>query len=169
MKKEILLQMDTAWRLFQYHCDGLGEEEAAWCKTYSGLQVRRADGKWTADWPETESYSIGPPSIAWILWHMMFWWTAVLSASRDNKMTGRENVVWPGSARAAIQEIERCHEEWASFIDSMDEADLRSDERCRWPFKEQSLCSLALWLNVELMKNAAEIGAARFLYAVISE
>ncbi len=103
MKKEILFQMDTAWRLFQYHCNGLGEEEAAWCKTYSGLQVRRADGKWT------------------------------------------------------------------SFIDSMDEADLRSDERCRWPFKGQSLCSLALWLNVELMKNAAEIGAARFLYAVISE
>lgn len=29
MKKEILFQMDTAWRLFQYHCDGLGEEEAA--------------------------------------------------------------------------------------------------------------------------------------------
>ena len=78
-------------------------------------------------------------------------------------MTGRENVVWPGSAGAAIQEIERCHEEWTSFIDSMDEADLRSDERCRWPFKGQSLCSLALWLNVELMKNAAEIGAARFL------
>ena len=108
MKKEILFQMDTAWRLFQYHCDGLGEEEAAWSKTYSGLQVRRADGKWTADWPETESYSIGPPSIAWILWHMMFWWTAVLSASRDNKMTGRENVVWPGSAGAAIQEIDFC-------------------------------------------------------------
>lgn len=56
-----------------------------------------------------------------------------------------------------------------AFIESLDEKELQSGELCRWPFEGQSMCSLALWLNAEFMKNVAEIGAARFLYAVDEE
>lgn len=34
-------------------------------------------------------------------------------------------------------------------------------------FEGKSMDSLALWVNMEFMKNAAEIGAGRFLYAAV--
>lgn len=45
MKKEILLQLDIAWQLFEYHCHNLSEEEAMWCKTNQGLQIRKVNAK----------------------------------------------------------------------------------------------------------------------------
>ena len=77
MKKEILFQLDIAWQLFEYHCHNLGEEEAMWCKMPDGLQVRRRDEKWVVDWPDTEAYAIGPSSIAWTMWHIIYWWKAI--------------------------------------------------------------------------------------------
>jgi len=44
--------------------------------------------------------------------------------------------------------------------------DLRSRQRTRWPFQDRPFGDVVAWLNVELTKNAAEIGYARFLYAV---
>ena len=55
-----------------------------------------------------------------------------------------------------IQEIEMCHNEWISFIESLDERQLQSGELCKWPFEGQNMYSLALWLNAEFMKNVAE-------------
>ncbi|HAP9398249.1 TPA: DinB family protein, partial [Enterococcus faecium] len=34
----------------------------------------------------------------------------------------------------------------------------------KWPLEDRNLADTALWLNAEFMKNAAEIGYARFLY-----
>lgn len=47
----------------------------------------------------------------------------------------------------------------------LDENELHFGELCRWPFEGKSMYSLALWGNMEFMKNAAEVGAGRFLYA----
>ena len=33
-----------AWQLFEYHCHNLSEEEAMWCKTNQGLQIRKVNG-----------------------------------------------------------------------------------------------------------------------------
>jgi len=68
-----------------------------------------------------------PPSVAWLTWHITYWWSMVLDHSFEE------------------------------FL---------SSERTRWPFVERPFHELAAWLNVELMKNAAEIGYCRFLYAV---
>lgn len=43
-----------------------------------GLQIRRQDDGWSIDWPEIESYEIGPSSIAWIMWHIIYWWRTTL-------------------------------------------------------------------------------------------
>lgn len=45
----------------------------------------------------------------------------------------------------------------------------QSSEFCKWPFEGQTMYSLALWLNVEFMKNVAEIGAGRFLFATVDK
>jgi hypothetical protein len=44
-------------------------------------------------------------------------------------------------------------------------ADLVSTARTRWPFRERPFGDVIAWVNVELTKNAAEVGYARFLYA----
>ena len=39
-------------------------------------------------------------------------------------------------------------------------------QRTRWLFRDRPFGDVVAWVNVELTKNAAEIGYARFLYAV---
>jgi hypothetical protein len=56
--------------------------------------------------------------------------------------------------------------EWVKALDGLSDDDYRSTARTRWPIQDREFSDLAGWLNVELMKNAAEIGYARFLFAV---
>lgn len=46
----------------------------------------------------------------------------------------------------------------------IDEA-FASAELTRWPFTGRPFADVVAWLKLELMKNAAEVGSARFLYA----
>lgn len=45
----------------------LGETEALLTSTTTGLKVKKQEDGWLIDWPETEIYYIGPPSIALII------------------------------------------------------------------------------------------------------
>lgn len=135
----LLRQLDTAWKLARFHLDGLTTEECLWRPAMRGLHVtRREDGQWRADWPDREGYDIGPPSIAWVTWHMIFWWSMVL---------------------------DRLHEQWRAAIAGLSDPDLRSPAQARWPFRDRPFGYVVAWVNVELVKNASEIGYARFLYA----
>lgn len=77
--KDILFQLDICWQLFEYHINGLTDQEAYWCKSKKGLNVHWTNEHWKVDWPETEEYSIGPSSIAWTLWHIQYWWKNALT------------------------------------------------------------------------------------------
>jgi len=114
---EVLIrQFEMAWKLTTFHLAGLTTEECLWLPARKGLHVHHVpDGEWRADWPDHEGYDLGPPSIAWLTWHLGFWWSMVLD---------------------------------------------------HWPFQDRPFGDVVAWVNVELTKNAAEIGYARFLYAV---
>lgn len=169
MKDNILWQLDMVWQLFCYHMKDLGEQEAHWAQSEKGLRVRQQEGCWLADWPETESYDIGPASIAWTLWHILFWWESALAFNRDGRTLEKTDVVWPGSVALAERRIAALYGEWVAFLNIQADQELEAPERARWPFEGQSLAAVALWLNAEFMKNTAELGAARFLYATRSD
>lgn len=57
-------------------------------------------------------------------------------------------------------------ERWRAELQGLGEDDWRSSRRTRWPFRERPFGDVVAWVSVELTKNAAEIGYARFLYAV---
>lgn len=159
-------QLDTAWMLASYHLETLTTEECLWQPASRGLHVHRAaDGTWRADWPESESYDIGPPSIAWLTWHLGFWWSLVLDHSFADATLTREDVPWPGDANRAKDWIAGLHDRWREKIVALSAEDLRSSDRTRWPFADRPFGDVVAWANVELTKNAAEIGYARFLYA----
>lgn len=78
----LIRQFDTAWKLTNFHLDGLATEECLWRPAHEGLHVHHVhDGRWRADWPDQEGYDLGPPSIAWLTWHVGFWWSMVLDGT----------------------------------------------------------------------------------------
>jgi hypothetical protein len=163
----LIRQFDTAWKLMNFHLEGLGTEECLWRPAEEGLHVHQApDGSWHADWPDREGYDVGPPSIAWLTWHIGFWWAMVLDHSFGGGALSREEVRWPGSADNVRAELGRLQGQWRAALDQVTDDDLRSARRTRWPFSDRPFGDVVAWVNVELTKNAAEIGYVRFLYAV---
>ena len=163
----LLRQLDIAWALTTYHLEGLSTEECLRRPAAKGLHVQQGpDGVWRADWPDHEGYDLGPPSIAWLTWHIGFWWSMTIDHSFGDGTLTREDVAWPGSADAARTWIGDLHDRWRSELERLSNDDLRSTERTRWPVQDRPFADVIAWVNVELMKNAAEIGYARFLYGV---
>lgn len=163
----LIRQFETAWKLTSYHLDGLTTEACLWRPAAKGLHVYQGtDGQWRADWPDHERYDLGPPSIAWLTWHLGFWWSMVLNHSFGNGTLSREQVIWPGTADGVRQWLGRLQQEWQNALEQISDNELHSTQQTHWPFQERPFGDIIAWVNVELTKNAAEIGYARFLYAV---
>jgi hypothetical protein len=162
----LLRQFDIAWQLAWYHLELLEDDECLWRPARRGLHVHRdSDGAWHADWPEREGYDIGPPSIAWLTWHVLYWWSMVLNHSFGDASLTRDAVTWPGSMDAVRTTLQQFREQWTTPVQQLREEDFASSSRTRWPFHDRPFADVVAWLNVELTKNAAEIGYARFLHA----
>jgi len=160
-------QFDTAWALTEYHLQGLTTEECLWRPASQGLHVHPLEGGGhRIDWPDRESYDLGPASIAWLTWHLGFWWSMALDHSFGNATLTQGQVHWPGSGELTRAWIVDLSQRWRQHLDTLTDAELRSHERTRWPLTDRPFGDIVAWANVELMKNAAEIGYARFLYAV---
>lgn len=163
----LIRQFGIAWKLASIHLDGLTTDECLWRPATAGLHVHQDPaGKWLADWPDHEGYDIGPPSIAWLTWHLGFWWSMALDHSFGDGVLTREKVTWPGNAGDVRQWLGSLQERWRVLLEQVSDDDLRSTVRTRWPFQDRPFGDVVTWVNIELMKNAAEIGYARFLYAV---
>lgn len=59
----------------------------------------------------------------------------------------------------------RVHHRWVDGLADLSDRDFRSPERTAWPFHDRPFGDVVAWANVELTKNAAEIGYARYLHA----
>ncbi|WOB10217.1 DinB family protein [Piscinibacter gummiphilus] len=162
----LLRQLDIAWALMSHHLMDLSSKECHWRPAPCGPHVQLTPaGVWVADWPSHEGYSLGPPSIAWTTWHVMFWWSMTMDHSFGPSTLDRAEVAWPGNAEAACAEIRRLHTMWREKVEGLSENDLTSSERTKWPIENRPFADVVAWVNIELTKNAAEIGFARFLYA----
>jgi hypothetical protein len=166
----LLRQFDTAWQLTGYHLNGLTTEECLWRPARVGLHVRQDDGgRWRGEWPEHEGYTLGPPSIAWVTWHMGFWWSMALDHSFGDATLGVDDVTWPGSADGVREWLSGMAARWRAGIESLSPEELQSAERTRWPFTDRPFADVVAWATVELTKNAAELGYARFLYGASAD
>lgn len=159
-------QLDIAWALTTYHLDGLTTEECLWRPASVGLHVHADADGWRADWPDHEGYDLGPSSIAWTTWHIGFWWSMLLDHTHGDGTLTRDAVRWPGTADATRVWIAELHARWCTTLDACTDADLASSAMTRWPLQDRPFAEIVAWVNVELMKNAAEIGYARFLHGV---
>lgn len=164
--RETLLRQHTiAWALMEFHLRDLTTSECLWRPTPVGPHVALREGVWVADWPDREDYDIGAPSIAWLTWHVGYWWSMVLDHSFGSKTLQRDRVRWPGDAESVRAWFSGLQDRWEGEVRRLTDAELASTERAQWPASNRSLADIVAWANLELTKNAAEIGYARFLYA----
>lgn len=97
---------------------------------------------------------------------MDFWWTLVRQDGFTDPDAVRAGLTWPGDAERACARIAAHAAAWRTTLEGLDDAALASAERTRFPFRDRPFAEVAAWLNVELIKNGAEIGYARFLHGV---
>lgn len=165
-RDQLLRQFRIASALLHHHLDDLTTDECLWRPAPRGLHVRKTkDGRWIAEWPDHEEYSLGPPSAAWITWHIGFWWSMVLDHSFGEGSLSREDVFWPGDAPSVTLWIKQQEHRWLAAVAELDDEVLSSNRRTRWPFTEKPFGDVVAWVTVELTKNAAELGLIRFLYS----
>ena len=169
IRDTLLRQLDIAWRLMTFHLRDLSTAECLWQPARTGLQVRERDGGRRADWTEHENYALGPPTIAWLTWHAEYRWSMALDYSFGPGTLRREVVTWPGDADGVRARLGALHDCWDGELRRMSDDDVLSAGRTKWPFADRPFADVCAWANLELMKNAAEIGYARFLYAARSD
>lgn len=167
LRATLLQQFAISSALADYHLETLTTEECLWRPARRGLHVRRdADGRWLADWPEHERYELGAPSIAWTSWHIVFWWSMLFDHTFGAGTLTREQVTWPGDAEGVRAAIAQLQGRWRATLEGLGDAELLASSRTRWPITDRPFADVAAWVNIELAKNAAEIGYGRFLFAV---
>lgn len=157
-------QFDLTWRLAAFHLPALTNEMCLWAPAESAWTVRRgADGAWRPDWSDAEPNPAPPVTIGWLTWHIIWWWSGASAAVRGEAAPPRERVAWPGSAEGARRRLEGLGTEWGLLLDRLSERDLVRPLAHPWPQPRPLAIGLA-WVNLELMKNVAELGAVRHLY-----
>lgn len=157
-------QLDVAWSLAGRDLNGVTDEEALWCPSADSWTVRQGDdGRWEADWVEPEPWPAPPTSMAWIQWHIIWWWSTVIDRSFGHGQLTRQAVTWPGSAQA-MASIGELRQRWLNHLDALTDADLAGNELTRWPYTDgRPFAFVADWVNVELTKNVAELCLLRRL------
>jgi hypothetical protein len=82
VKTCLLNQFKDVWNLLSYHLQTLSTAECLWRPGKEGTHIfQDANGHWRGSLPEREDYDIGPSSIGWISWHIIFWWSMTLNHS----------------------------------------------------------------------------------------
>src|SRR5205823_941065 len=74
-----------------------------------------------------------PVTIAWILWHLIWWWSALIALMRDETPAPREHVGWPGSAAATVELLESMSQHWSGILANLTEQDLERPFAYPWP------------------------------------
>lgn len=162
----LLRQLDITWALFEHHAEGLSDAQCLWAPADHHWTVRPDEnGNWIADFAETEPDPVPAVTIGWITWHIGYWWSTVLECLDVDAQAMRAVKHWPGNARDAVGWLRDLHDRWRERLVGMTDPDLDStDPTAQLPWGAgMTLGDVAGWVNVELTKNVAEIGALRIL------
>lgn len=164
MTDDILSQFDLAWALADLHLTALDEDDMLWEPGPLCWTVRQdASGVWRPDWADVEPDPIPVPTIGWLTWHADWWWSTAIDHLTAAPPRDRTDVTWPGSGAAAVSRLRDLATHWRAVLTT---ADLQRP--CAFPWGAdagRTVAHTALWVNVELTKNIAEIGQLRLLRA----
>ena len=156
MRELLLQQLEIPWSLAtRYYLPGItGEEVLHWEPSSNIVRLRQRDGDFYADWPDEESQPMPNATIGWLFWHIEWWWGDAIGGVHGDQARQPTRVAWSGSLEASRRRLAELHDKWQRILTT---TDLETTCVGPWP-TAQPLSTIALWVNVELMKNVAEIG-----------
>ncbi|MCV7281001.1 DinB family protein [Mycolicibacterium flavescens] len=162
MTRDLAWQFDLAWALADLHLCALTEDDFLWEPAALVWTVRPdADGVWRPDWADNEPDPIPVPTIAWLTWHIDFWWSTVIDHLTGKPPRERDAITWPGDGAAAVERLRALAQRWRDVLTDLDPA---APSKFPWGAgTSYTAMHTALWVNVELTKNIAEIGQLRLL------
>ncbi len=168
MIAQLRRQFDLAWALADLHLSALTDEDQLWEPGPLVWTVHEdPSGRWWPDFAEIEPDPIPVPTIGWLTWHMIFWWSTALAHVDGQTPPAPTDIDWPGPS-GAVQRIRILSARWSGLLDSLTDTDLAVPATFPWgPDSGRSLADTVLWLNVELTKNASEIGQLRLQRAAL--
>lgn len=158
-------QFEFTWSLFEYHLERLTPDDFLWEPAPHCWTVRpHADGTWLPDFAETEPDPVPVPTIAWLSWHIGWWWSVATDHARGRTPRDRTEITWPGAGEATVEWLRGLRTDWLAVLDELTDAAL--DATTPFPWRndpEHTVEHMVAWVNAELMKNVAEIGQLRLL------
>ncbi len=124
-------------------------------------------GEFTIDFALPEPQPAPVTTIAWRMGHIL---VGVLGARLANHFGGEpvgyESYGYPGTADAALAELDRMYAAWLDGVRGLGVAGLGG--KCgpaEGPFADQPMAGLVLHINREMLHHGAEIALLRDLYA----
>ena len=170
MNTELLWQFDLTWALADLHLSALAEDDFLWHPAALHWTVRPdATGVWRPDWADAEPDPIPVPTIAWLTWHICWWWSVAVDHLTGVSPRDRTDVTWPGDGGTAVAHLRALAAQWRQLLASLDADGLARPSSFPWRADAgRTVAHTALWVNVELTKNVAEIGQLRLLRAAVA-
>ncbi|MDR1011289.1 MAG: DinB family protein [Opitutaceae bacterium] len=158
-------QFRLTWKLAaDHHLPQLTNEACLWKPMTGSWTVHPLpDGRWSHDWSESEPSPVPTVTIGWITWHIIWWWSGLIAASKGDLPNFHDAVDWPGSAASVRDTLERLAKEWSDILSGLNDTDLERPFAYPWP-EPQPLRHAIAWANSELMKNIAEIGVVHHIF-----
>ena len=124
--------------------------------------VHERDGRCFGELSE-EPPNVPVPSLAWTMWHPVWWMETLLAVSRGDDPSAPADVEWPGP-QASIGRIRELWSEWTMFVGGLTEEDLRSNQLTRFPYTDGRPFAYVLgWASMEMVKNLSEMCLLRRL------
>ncbi|KXP12578.1 DinB family protein [Tsukamurella pseudospumae] len=159
-------QFDLTWALGEVHLAELTPDDFLWEPAPVCWTMRCAGGgEWVADWVDTEPDPILVPTMAWLSWHIGWWWSTTGDHVLGRPIRTREDVRWPGPDDA-VAWLNGLRDEWLTVLDGLTDAWLDEPSAYPWPGDAGlTVGDQIAWVNAELMKNIAEIGQLRLIRA----
>lgn len=160
-------QFDLTWSLAELHLAELKSEDFLWEPAAVCWTVRQDEsGRWIPDWEEYEPDPIPVPTIAWLTWHIGWWWSVTLDHAQGRTPRERVEVTWPGDGQATGDWLRGLRAEWLTVLDRLTDAELDAPAHLPWTKDSGfTVAQMTAWVNSELMKNVAEIGQLRLVRA----
>lgn len=149
-------QLDIMWRFAtDFIIDQIDLELALWEPSTHVCTVHQTGDGWSADWPDEDEGPLPDATIAWLLWHIEWWWNDISARVARQPGLSPSDHSWSGSTAGIVA----AKHDWDRVLA---EADL--DVLVQWHMPQpQPVWFIASWVNVELTKNLAEINQLKGL------
>jgi hypothetical protein len=161
MRALLLQQLSIPSLATRHYLPALSDEIASWEPSMNVVKLADMHGRMIGEWPDEQSEPIPDSTAGWLLWHIEWWWSEGVRGVNGHGSSDPSTHAWSGSVAASCSTLQELHDHWAELLSTTD-----LDHTRAGPLPSlQPLAVIGAWVNVELMKNVAELGQLIRLHA----